>query len=151
MRTGWRIIGMGFAASGALNALLLVGFSLWELSSPESVDSAGVSPWLVLPPWIVVCFLVARWALRRSSKTPPNPLEQRAADTTRRLNGWAAAHPVRMATISGAIIGGFWSLTAGWREGVAIGLVFAAIKWLGDRVRRRRQFGALGSTPPDPA
>lgn len=135
MRLVWRIIGVGAAVLCALNALFLVGFSVSELVSPGSVESTGPSPWLVVTPWMLGLFVVARWSLRRAERTPPDALARRASRGSRALDGWAEAHPILYATIAGGVFGIPWFLMHGWLVGLGAAVAFAVTGWLAGRLR----------------
>jgi hypothetical protein len=138
MRTGWRIIGSAAAALGTLNLLLLVGFSVVGVVSPDSVESSGPSPWLVLTPWILGLFAVARWSFRRAGRAAPNAVDGWVSGMTRSVDNWERSRPILAAAVLGTALGIVWSLAFRSVAGLLVGVMVALTRCLTGRARRAR-------------
>jgi hypothetical protein len=138
VRLGWWVVGIGAAVLCAFNALALVGTTAWELASPESIDVAGPPPWLVLTPWILSLFILARWALRRSEQTPPTALERHVSGRLQTANVWMDEHLVVGSALGGVVVGGIWWLLNGWRFALALAASWTAARMIVGGLRRRR-------------
>src|SRR5215468_9700520 len=105
MRMGWRIISAVAATLGTLNLLVLVGMSVVEVVSPDSVESSGPSPWLVLTPWILGLFAIAGWSFRRAGRSAPNAVDDWVSGMTRSVSNWERSHPMVAAAVLGITLG----------------------------------------------
>jgi hypothetical protein len=141
MRLVWWVIGVGAAVLFTLNALFLIGFTAMEVVSPDSIESSGPSPWLVVTPWMLGLFVVARWSLRRAGG-PPRDGSDAGPPAISALQGWVEAHPLLSAAIAGGALGVLWSLIHGWLVGLVVAVVVASTSWFAGRVRQ-----VVGSGP----
>jgi H+/Cl- antiporter ClcA len=94
-------IAIAAALVGGLLLAALVGTSLLELTAPDTVESTGPSPWLVLSGPTIVLFLVALWTYRRAEKLLA-AAEHRIPER-RRAERWLANHPAVRGFLLGAV------------------------------------------------
>ena len=81
MRWVWRAVGLAAGDWCLLTAVTLIGMSLWAWRSPESFETSGPSPWLVLTPQVVLAFAVSRWAWRHGRRRSGSVVTSRSAGT----------------------------------------------------------------------
>lgn len=132
MRAVWLTVGIAAALLCGLGLMMLVVMTLLELVASSSSESSGPSPVLVLIPWLVGTFLLARWSLRRSDEllTPTAP----GTGTLWRFEDWMAEHPVVRGVVIVAlemsclslVIGVLWALLVG--AGLAVVHVATAVR-----------------------
>lgn len=125
MRSVWLTVGIAAALLCGLGLTVFVGMALVELVAPSSTESSGPSPVLVLTPWLVGTFLLARWSLRRSDQllTPTAP----GTGTLWRFEDWMAEHPVWRGVVIVALELSWLSLVIGVVWALLVGAALAVV------------------------
>ena len=128
-RSIWLTVGLVAAVWCGLCVIVLVGLSIVELATPGSIDSSGPPSVVVITPWVVGLFLVARWSLRRSDTLLPAVGTRPTVRTGAmwRFEDWMEQHPVwrgvLIATLelcwASFVVGVLWAVVVGVVLGIA--------------------------------